>query len=132
MIREFVEAFEQNEEWVRQELKDNPPHHYIDIVTAAIRGITVDSQITYNWMSIPDHERIVEIDHGDYQGTYIYVIGETDYQPRDYWYVRVGYGTCSGCDELQAILEGGTFNELIDLTRRIVQELKPMGWNHSC
>lgn len=132
MIKEFVEAFEKNEAWVREYLKENRPYHYMDVITAAIRGITVDPELTENWLDVPDYERIVEIDHGDYQGTLVYVIAETGYQPRDYWYVRVGYGTCSGCDELQAILEGGTFNELIDLTRRIVQELKPMGWNHSC
>lgn len=48
-------------------------------------------------------EKIVEIDHGDYQGTLLYVIPLDTYQPSDYEYLMtsVGYGSCSGCDTLQ-------------------------------
>lgn len=51
----------------------------------------------------PHPERIHQIDDGDYQGTLIFVIGAGGYQPSRYWYVKVGYGSCSGCDTLQAI-----------------------------
>jgi hypothetical protein len=45
-----------------------------------------------------DPERITAIDHGDYQGTRVFVVGGKGYQPSRYWYVKVGYGSCSGCD----------------------------------
>ncbi len=50
-----------------------------------------------------DPERIHRIDDGDYQGTLVFVIGASGYQPSTYWYVTVGYGSCSGCDTLEAI-----------------------------
>jgi hypothetical protein len=48
---------------------------------------------------------ITEIDNGDYQGTFIYLIPRNTYQPSEYDYLMtyVGYGSCSGCDTLQAI-----------------------------
>lgn len=48
-----------------------------------------------------DKERITKIDHGDYQGTLVFVVGAEGYQPYDYWYVKVGYGSCSWCDALE-------------------------------
>ena len=33
----------------------------------------------------------------------MFIIGAKGYQPSDYWYVKVGYGSCSGCDTLEAI-----------------------------
>lgn len=50
-----------------------------------------------------DPERITVIDHGDYQGTRLFVVGTTGYQPSEYWYVATGYGSCSGCDTWEAI-----------------------------
>lgn len=48
---------------------------------------------------------IVEIDNGDYQGTFLYVIPEDTYQPTvsEYLMTHVSYGSCSGCDTLQSI-----------------------------
>lgn len=48
---------------------------------------------------------ITEIDDGDYQGTLVYLIPFDTYQPSecDYLMTYVGYGSCSGCDTLQAI-----------------------------
>jgi hypothetical protein len=51
----------------------------------------------------PDPQRVHTIDDGHYQGTLLFVVGATGYQPSDYWYVKVWYGSCSGCDTLQAI-----------------------------
>jgi hypothetical protein len=53
--------------------------------------------------SEPDPERIHQIDDGDYQGTLVFVIAAKGYQPYTYWVIKVGYGSCSGCDALQAI-----------------------------
>ena len=31
------------------------------------------------------------------------MIAAGGYQPWEYWYVKVGYGSCSGCDTLEGI-----------------------------
>lgn len=49
-----------------------------------------------------DHERVTRIDHGHYQGTLVFVVGGEGYQPYRHWYVKVGYGSCSGCDALES------------------------------
>lgn len=79
----------------------------------------------------PNPECIHEIDDGEYQGTLLFVIPADGYQPYDYWYVKVNYGSCSGCDTLMAILEGDygdTIDEKVDslftLALHIVQGLK--------
>ena len=51
----------------------------------------------------PDPDRITVIDHGDYQGTLLFVVGECGYQPSTYWATSYGYGSCSGCDTLLSI-----------------------------
>lgn len=52
-----------------------------------------------------DIERMTIIDDGDYQGTKIFIIPLDTYQPtiNDYVVTNTYYGSCSGCDTLQAI-----------------------------
>lgn len=50
-----------------------------------------------------DVDKIVQLDHGDYQGTLVFIMPEKTYQPNTYYLTKVGYGSCSGCDTLQAI-----------------------------
>lgn len=52
---------------------------------------------------------ITEIDDGDCQGTLLYLIPKNTYQPSEYEYLMtyVNYGSCSGCDTLQAIQDYG-------------------------
>lgn len=52
-----------------------------------------------------DEENITEIDNGDYQGTLLYLIPMKTYQPSEYEYLmtHARYGSCSGCDALEAI-----------------------------
>ena len=91
-----------------------------------------DPAISYE--NTPDPERITEIDHGDYQGTLIYIIGATGYQPDTYWSTSVSYGSCSGYDTLQAIKfnwEGSdekqppdAVKKVMDLALHIIQKMK--------
>ena len=68
-----------------------------------------------------DINNITVIDDGDYQGTRIFIIPRNTYQPsvEDYVYTNTYYGSCSGCDTLQAILwrydETPNENQIIDL-----------------
>ena len=43
------------------------------------------------------------------------MIPEEGYQPSDYWYVRVSYGSCCGCDTLQSITDCSGDTALDDL-----------------
>lgn len=51
-------------------------------------------------------KKITEIDNGDYQGTLLYILPFSNYQPSetDYFMTYVNYGSCSGCDTLQHII----------------------------
>ena len=76
---------------------------YLDIVKETINSILNDNDEYTKW----DIEHITEIDNGDYQGTYLYLIPENTYQPSadEYLMTYVYYGSCSGCDTLQTIQE---------------------------
>ena len=72
---------------------------------------------------------------GSYSGTLVYVIGEGGYEPSDYWYVKISYGSCSGCDTLQRILDDlwdeeakeQQTQDYMTLALHVVQGLKKMG-----
>lgn len=129
MEQELVTRFDSKREEIRGNLCNlliNSNHYidYIDIVKVVIEAI-------HHGYGTPDPEHIHEIDDGDYQGTLLFVIPADGYHPYDYWCVKVGYGSCSGCDTLMAILDGDygdTIDEKVDslftLALHIVQELK--------
>ena len=124
MIQEFVERFQANPiSW------DTPPANYAEIVRRVIDVITTEEEY-----DSPDPDRIHEIDDGDYQGTLVFVIGARGYQPSKYWFVKVSYGSCSGCDTLQAISDNYDTpptprerDEYNLLALHIVQNLRLMG-----
>lgn len=108
--------------------RESHPSDYVDIVKAVVEAVTTDE---YNDI---DPERIHTIDDGDYQGTLLFVIAAKGYQPSDYWAVFVSYGSCSGCDTLQAIrdYENDTptedqVSQYMTLALHIVQGLKKIG-----
>jgi hypothetical protein len=129
MIQEFVQRFDAARGALLEKFSAAHPENYQAIVRAVVEVVTNPDEY-----SDPDPERIVEIDHGSYQGTLVYVIGAKGYQPSDYWYVKVGYGSCSGCDTLEAIKgyrdEKPTEEQAKDyltLALHIVQRIKKAG-----
>ena len=129
MIMEYVNRYMSKKNELEEIYRKGHVYNYIDIVRNVVSLITNPDE--FNDI---DPNRIHEINDGDYQGTLVYVIGANGYQPYDYWYVRVGYGSCSGCDTLQAINgysdELPTEGEVADymmLSLHIVQSLKKMG-----
>lgn len=94
----FIARFEAHKAALEAQFARDHPSDYAAIVKAVIAAITAEGD-----RPTPDPNRIHCIDDGDYQGTLLFVIGATGYQPYDYWYVKVAYGTCSGCDTLEAI-----------------------------
>jgi hypothetical protein len=128
MIQKFVNRFMAAENVLREKFAAKHPDAYIDIVKAVVDVIKGEG--TYGE---PDATRIHQIDDGDYQGTLVFVIAGGGYQPWEYWYVKVGYGSCSGCDTLERIRdysENPPTKEQLDaymtLALHIVQGFKSM------
>ena len=127
MIESFVKSWYNRKHLIEEQFRKERPYSYEDIIRAVVPILKVDEDRLYG---NPDPERICEINHGDYQGTLVYVIAEQGYQPSKYWAVTVSYGSCSGCDTLDGILSDYTLdedeqiNQLMTLALHIVQELK--------
>ena len=98
MIEEFREHWEDGKSEIREKYEESHPSSYTEIVADVVTAIA--KRVDY---FPPNPEKIYQIDDGDYQGTLVFVIPEDRYQPRDYYYVRVAYGSCSGCDTLLSI-----------------------------
>lgn len=129
MIEEFTKAWFANLHALREKFEAAHPDDYKSVVRAVIQMLH-DASDRHDK---PDPDRIHEIDDGDYKGTLVYVIGSTGYQPSNYWYVRVGYGSCSGCDTLEAIRSydneaprNDQVDQYMTLALHIVQGLRQM------
>lgn len=130
MIKEFIERFETNHATLRARFEQRHPSSYKDIVEAVVRAVAGPDPC-----DSPSVDRIHEIDDGEYQGTLVYVIGAAGYQPFEYWYVKVVYGSCGACDTLQAIRlahhEDKPTTDQVDqymtLATHVLQGLKRMG-----
>jgi hypothetical protein len=107
MLKFCVEQWDKNkvklEQDIRNNLKEYNDYGYKELVKKVINLVINDKDSDYgdDW----DQEHITEIDNGDYQGTLLYMIPLKTYQPSEYDYLMtyIGYGSCSGCDTLEAI-----------------------------
>jgi hypothetical protein len=136
MIERFVQRFDAARADLRTGFREKPPESYSEIVERVIRVLGVEDDNDYT----PDPERITRIDHGHYQGTIVFVIGAQGYQPDVYWYVRMAYGSCGGCDAFQSamdasdydydsnklIMSESTLSMLMALALHVVQRMKQM------
>lgn len=112
MIKEFVNQWDKNkkvlEEYFRTH-KQEEYNEYLKIVKLLIQYV-LNKGLNDDWDEIKiNPDTLTEIDFGDYQGILIYVFAEDTYQPstNETFYTSVAYGSCSGCDTLQAIQEYG-------------------------
>jgi len=129
MIQEFVKAWESRKGEIEAMFRAKHPEDYAEIVKAVVMILNADSE-DYDR---PDPERITGIDHGHYQGTLLFVIAGSGYQPDNFWFVKVGYGSCSGCDTLERIRDyddappsDEQVADYMTLALHIVQGLKPL------
>ena len=130
MIKAFIDIWDKHKQEIEDKYKKGHPSEYKDIV---VNLVEILNKHIEEYEDKPDPDRIKEIDWGDYQGTLAYVIGADGYQPSDFWYVTVSYGSCSGCDTLQDICgysDNKPDKEQIEgymtLTLHILQGLKKM------
>ena len=147
MLKIMKEKWAKNESLLREAIANIPNVHsisYLDLVKMTFKVIYNTSE---EWDSnCLDLDNIVDIDHGNYQGTLMYVIPFDVYQPgpNDYLITHVYYGSCSGCDTLQHIQSIGwnwdahkpdekQVSGLMTLCRDLVMStVKPYnyGWRH--
>ena len=129
MIKEFIDRFMEKKPELEAVFAAKHPDGY-DAVIKAVASILKNEA---DYVTI-DPERIHQIDDGNYEGTLVFVIGESRDPPSTYWYVKVGYGSCSGCDTLQSISNYSSdaptpedVAEYMTLALHVVQGLKKMG-----
>lgn len=107
MLKYCLRKWDENKKKLEEELLKDPllnECEYKHIVEKVVE-IILNTNEEYLWNT----EGITEIDDGDYQGTLLFLIPRKTYQPLEYEYLMtyVGYGSCSGCDALQAIQDYG-------------------------
>lgn len=129
MDKSFVKKFMANKPKLEALFSEKHPEDYKALVRAVVEILSNHKE--YDSM---DPDRIHEIDDGEYKGILVYVIGAKGYQPHNYWYVKVGYGSCSGCDTLEGIRGYSNktptpdqVKDYMTLALHIVQGLKKMG-----
>lgn len=128
MIESFVKSWYENQNTLREKFSVKHPEDYKEVVRNVVEMLAIDNDI--------DPERIHEINDGDtYQGTLVYVIGGQGISWDRYWYVKVGYGSCSVCDTLESIRSydhdqgqpnSKQVDEYMTLALHIVQKLREM------
>lgn len=106
MIKIMKECWDKNQEMLREHIKTINMNEvgYTDLVKLTFNVIYNDyAQWGYERL---DMDRITRIDHGDYQGTLLFLIPFDTYQPSEYEYLMtyIGYGSCCVCDVLQNIV----------------------------
>lgn len=103
MIPEIIKQWEENkhklEEYFRTTVQSKYSN-YSDIVKRVFELVINDDDD-----NVYDYEKLRVLDDGDYQGTQIFIAVKNCYQPstNDYLVTHNSYGSCSGCDTLQAI-----------------------------
>jgi len=131
MIKDIVKQWENNkgklEEYFRTtEQKDYS--EYEDILIATFKYVLTGKK--YNT------KRLTIVDDGEYQGMRIFIIPMDTYQPYidEYLFTYVDYGSCSGCDTLQAISDyedglpnEGQIKDYMTLAMHMVQRMKKWG-----
>ena len=141
MIDAFMTVWEQRSpELLKKYLKEHPGS-YSSIVKDAIQLLSEEHPAYDHMDNPPDPDRIHMIDDGDYQGTQLFVIAAQGYQPSEYWYVKMSYGSCSGCDWLESVKDYSDLNSLaysdgpptelqaqeyLTMAAHVVQNLKKM------
>jgi hypothetical protein len=106
MIKYCKEKWDKNKKKLEDVLREDTALNSCDydyLVKLVVENILNDETNDYGdtW----DSKNITTVDNGDYQGTQLFLIPLKTYQPSEYEYLMtyVGYGSCSGCDTLQAI-----------------------------
>lgn len=107
MIREFIDAWNKRKDNLKEYFETTPMCNY-DSYEALVKLVfekIVNPEISW----VFDLNKIDVIDDGGCCGTQIFILHRDTYEPsvREYVYTNTYYGSCSGCDTLQAIQNYG-------------------------
>lgn len=104
MNADFAKSWDKHKDELENYFRATPQSNYDSyekLVIALLNNvINVDREPAWNDFNI---ERVYQINDGDYQGTLVFLAPENCYQPDQYFYTKVWYGSCSVCDTLQSI-----------------------------
>jgi len=136
MNKDIVDAWGKHQEKVKQwiaSIEDQGEIDYEMLLKNTLR-ILFEDENAYSGM--PDFKNITQIDYGEYQGTFVFIVGGRTYQPNanEHWYTYVEYGSCSVCDTLESTrnYRGGppTTEQVTDywtLCLHMIQRMKRLG-----
>lgn len=127
MIKEYVKQWDANKHLLEEWFKNNIPSNYEQIHEKLFELVLKPIDGWSEW----DLERKRVIDDGDYQGTVLFVMCPTIYQPSfyDYVFTYVNYGSCSGCDAFESIMSDERekhLPQLMELALHMVQCTKQL------
>ena len=115
MITAFVASFEENKAGIRSAILSLLREDQY-VTASQLMRILAEQLSRPGRQTSLDPERLTVIDHGDNQGTIVFVVAESGYQPEAHYAVSYGYGSCGGCDTLESICDEvpSTVSEEID------------------
>lgn len=131
MDNKAIAAWAESKDEIKAALKKARPNGYEAILKIILEHISEDD---YGWGTFnPNPDGIIRHDFGDYQGTLLFVIPEIGGSPSRFWTTQVSYGSCSGCDTLEGLIEkydrAGrpiyNIDGLMTLALHLVQRLNP-------
>jgi hypothetical protein len=135
MITKLVKQWEENKHKLEEYFKTTKQDEYdsYETIVKKVFEICLPEATDYSGWNL---DKMTVIDDGDYQGTQIFIIPTDTYQPslEDYVMTDTYYGSCSGCDTLQAV-SGYDYDlpteeqvkEYMTLALHLVQKLKRLG-----
>ena len=105
MITEIIQKWEENKSKLEEYFRTTKQDAYSDYKTIVEKIFELVINTSIDHYENFDIKGMTVIDDGDYQGTQIFIIHKDTYQPsvEDYVVTDTYYGSCSGCDTLQAI-----------------------------
>ena len=104
MLKWIELAWAENSDELKRELEKGSYYDYPDLFKLAIEVVLNPYIGEKTLLDTLNADRITTIDDGDWQGTQIFIVPTSAYQPSadEYYWTFVWYGSCSGCDALQA------------------------------
>lgn len=106
MEKKFIDLWEKNKNKLEDYFRNTEQREY-DTYSSIVKKIielVINDEDNVGFRNY-EADRMTVVDDGSYQGTEIFIIPRNTYQPDagDYIFTHNYYGSCSGCDTLQAI-----------------------------